>query len=114
MRGTRTFFSTGTNCGESPRCPAVITIDMGSLALLDGQVQLGGEPAARAPQPVITGLSEDTARRFFLQVALPSSPGRMAVLFVVGRKRLKTVSTKPERTVETLKEDARWARNPTS
>ncbi|MFJ9885291.1 phage holin family protein [Streptomyces sp. NPDC091287] len=37
-----------------------------------------------------------------------------AVLFVVGRKRLKTVSAKPERTVETLKEDAQWARNPTS
>ncbi|MEV7846140.1 phage holin family protein [Streptomyces cyaneofuscatus] len=37
-----------------------------------------------------------------------------AVLFVVGRKRLKTVGVKPERTVETLKEDTRWARNPTS
>jgi hypothetical protein len=37
-----------------------------------------------------------------------------AVLFVVGRKRLKTVNAKPERTVETLKEDARWVRNPTS
>ncbi|MEW2066881.1 phage holin family protein [Streptomyces sp. NPDC007346] len=37
-----------------------------------------------------------------------------AILFVVGRKRLKTVSAKPERTVETLKEDAQWARNPTS
>jgi hypothetical protein len=29
MRGTRTFSSTGSNCGESPRCPAVTTIDMG-------------------------------------------------------------------------------------
>ncbi|MYT80910.1 Putative Holin-X, holin superfamily III [Streptomyces sp. MnatMP-M77] len=37
-----------------------------------------------------------------------------AVLFMVGRKRLKAVSVKPERTVETLKEDARWVRNPTS
>ncbi|GHH37157.1 phage holin family protein [Streptomyces candidus] len=37
-----------------------------------------------------------------------------AVLFAVGRKRLKTVNAKPERTVETLKEDARWVRNPTS
>ncbi|MFE8911098.1 phage holin family protein [Streptomyces globisporus] len=37
-----------------------------------------------------------------------------ALLFVVGRRRLKAVSAKPERTVETLKEDARWARNPTS
>ncbi|MFJ4970842.1 phage holin family protein [Streptomyces sp. NPDC088755] len=37
-----------------------------------------------------------------------------AVLLVVGRKRLRAVSVKPERTVETLKEDAQWARNPTS
>ncbi|MFD3737369.1 phage holin family protein [Streptomyces sp. NPDC058629] len=37
-----------------------------------------------------------------------------ALLFVVGRKRLQTVSAKPERTVQTLKEDAQWARNPTS
>ena len=28
-RGTRTFSSTGSNCGESPRCPAVTTIAMG-------------------------------------------------------------------------------------
>ncbi len=37
-----------------------------------------------------------------------------AVLYVIGRKRLKTVNVKPEQTVETLKEDARWARHPTS
>ncbi|WP_031086038.1 phage holin family protein [Streptomyces sp. NRRL WC-3549] len=37
-----------------------------------------------------------------------------AVLFVSGRNRLKTVRVKPERTAETLKEDAKWARNPTS
>ncbi|SCE16315.1 phage holin family protein [Streptomyces sp. OspMP-M43] len=37
-----------------------------------------------------------------------------AVLFLVGRKRLRTVSAKPERTVDTLKEDAQWARNRTS
>jgi nitrate/nitrite transporter NarK len=37
-----------------------------------------------------------------------------AVLYVTGRKRLKTVSVKPEQTMETLKEDARWARHPTS
>jgi hypothetical protein len=29
MRGTQIAFRTGSNCGESPRCPAVITIDMG-------------------------------------------------------------------------------------
>ncbi|MCB5178215.1 phage holin family protein [Streptomyces antimicrobicus] len=35
-----------------------------------------------------------------------------AVLYATGRKRLRTVNLKPEQTVETLKEDARWARNP--
>jgi hypothetical protein len=49
----------------------------GLLALLDRQVQLGGEPAARASQSVIAGLGEDTARRFLLQVTLLASPGRM-------------------------------------
>ncbi|WP_086567416.1 phage holin family protein [Streptosporangium minutum] len=34
-----------------------------------------------------------------------------AVLYVTGRARLRQVSPKPERTVETLKEDARWARD---
>jgi Putative Actinobacterial Holin-X, holin superfamily III len=33
------------------------------------------------------------------------------VLFVTGRSRLRQVSPKPEQTMETLKEDARWARN---
>ncbi|GAA4811224.1 phage holin family protein [Streptomyces ziwulingensis] len=37
-----------------------------------------------------------------------------AVLYVTGRKRLRTIDVKPERTVETVKEDARWARHPTS
>ncbi|MFD7096758.1 phage holin family protein [Streptomyces xanthophaeus] len=36
------------------------------------------------------------------------------VLYAMGRKRLRTVNLKPEQTVETLKEDARWARHPTS
>jgi nitrate/nitrite transporter NarK len=36
-----------------------------------------------------------------------------AVLFVMGRSRMREVSPKPEQTVETLKEDARWARHPT-
>jgi hypothetical protein len=35
-----------------------------------------------------------------------------AVLFVKGRGRLKTVDPVPRRTVETLKEDARWLKNP--
>ncbi|MGS2647146.1 phage holin family protein [Streptosporangium sp. G12] len=34
-----------------------------------------------------------------------------AALYVTGRARLRQVSPKPERTVETLKEDARWARD---
>ncbi|TWP53637.1 phage holin family protein [Lentzea tibetensis] len=34
-------------------------------------------------------------------------------LFTSGRTRLRQVSPKPERTVETLKEDAEWARHPT-
>lgn len=37
-----------------------------------------------------------------------------AVLYTTGRKRMRTVNLKPEQTVETLKEDAQWARNPTS
>lgn len=36
-----------------------------------------------------------------------------AVLFVLGRGRMREVSVKPEQTVETLKEDAQWARHPT-
>jgi hypothetical protein len=36
-----------------------------------------------------------------------------AVLFVNGRKKLKTVDPVPHRTVDTLKEDAQWLKNPT-
>jgi nitrate/nitrite transporter NarK len=36
-----------------------------------------------------------------------------AVLFVNGRKKLKTVDPVPRRTAETLKEDAQWLKNPT-
>ncbi|GAA1340446.1 phage holin family protein [Saccharothrix algeriensis] len=36
-----------------------------------------------------------------------------AVLYSAGRSRLKSVSPKPKRTIETLKEDAEWARHPT-
>jgi len=36
-----------------------------------------------------------------------------AVLFVSGRNKLKTVDPMPRRTVETLKEDAQWMKNPT-
>jgi hypothetical protein len=36
-----------------------------------------------------------------------------AVLYATGRKRLKTVDPMPHRTVETIKEDAQWLKNPT-
>ena len=36
-----------------------------------------------------------------------------AVLYVNGRKKLKTVDPVPHRTVDTLKEDAQWLKNPT-
>jgi len=36
-----------------------------------------------------------------------------AVLYSTGRKRMKDVSPVPQQTVETLKEDAQWLRNPT-
>jgi len=36
------------------------------------------------------------------------------VLFASGRAKLKTVDPMPRRTVETIKEDAQWLKNPTS
>lgn len=36
-----------------------------------------------------------------------------AVLYVSGKRRMKDVSPVPQQTVETLKEDAQWLRNPT-
>ena len=36
-----------------------------------------------------------------------------AVLYMNGRKKLKTVDPMPRRTVDTLKEDAQWLKNPT-
>ncbi|MGX6601433.1 phage holin family protein [Micromonosporaceae bacterium Da 78-11] len=36
-----------------------------------------------------------------------------AVLYTSGRKQLKTVDPVPHRTVDTLKEDAQWLKNPT-
>jgi uncharacterized membrane protein YqjE len=36
-----------------------------------------------------------------------------AVLFANGRKKLKTVDPMPRRTVDTIKEDAQWLKNPT-
>lgn len=36
-----------------------------------------------------------------------------AVLYQRGRTQMRTVSPKPDRTVETMKENAEWARHPT-
>jgi hypothetical protein len=36
-----------------------------------------------------------------------------AALYATGRKRLKTVDPVPHRTVDTIKEDAQWTKNPT-
>ncbi len=36
-----------------------------------------------------------------------------AILYVIGRQRLRRVSPMPRQTVETLKEDAQWLKNPT-
>jgi hypothetical protein len=35
------------------------------------------------------------------------------VLYGRGRKQLREVNPKPERTIETLKEDVQWAKNQT-
>jgi putative superfamily III holin-X len=37
-----------------------------------------------------------------------------AVLFVIGRNRARAVSPVPQQTVQTLKEDAKWLKNPTT
>ena len=37
-----------------------------------------------------------------------------AILFVAGRSRARTVSPVPRQTMETLKEDAQWLKNPTA
>jgi nitrate/nitrite transporter NarK len=36
-----------------------------------------------------------------------------AVLFLLGRSRMRKVSPTPQQTMETLKENAQWARHPT-
>jgi uncharacterized membrane protein YqjE len=36
-----------------------------------------------------------------------------AVLYARGRTRMRTVTPKPEQTVESMKENTRWARHPT-
>jgi uncharacterized membrane protein YqjE len=36
-----------------------------------------------------------------------------AILLTAGRKRLKTVNTKPEKTIETMKENVQWVKTQT-
>lgn len=36
-----------------------------------------------------------------------------AVLYALGRTRMRTVSPTPEKTIETMKENTQWARHPT-
>ncbi|EST18442.1 hypothetical protein M878_44810 [Streptomyces roseochromogenus subsp. oscitans DS 12.976] len=40
----------------------------GLLSLLDRKVQLGGQPATRAPEAVVVGLAVDASRRFLLEI----------------------------------------------
>jgi hypothetical protein len=54
----------------------------------------------------------DAAWAALIVTALWGAAG--GVLYAMGRKRLRAVNLKPEQTVETLKEDAQWARHPTS
>lgn len=44
------------------------------LPLLDGQVQLGGQPAARASETVVVGLGVDAAGRLLLQCPFLRAP----------------------------------------
>jgi hypothetical protein len=37
-----------------------------------------------------------------------------AALFALGRTRMRHVSARPDKTIQTLKENARWARHPSS
>jgi hypothetical protein len=42
--------------------------------MLDRQVQLGGQPTARAPEAVVVGLDVDPAGRLLLQIPLLRAP----------------------------------------
>jgi hypothetical protein len=53
----------------------------------------------------------DTAWAALIAAAIWAIVG--AILFANGRKKLKTVDPVPRQTAETLKEDARWLKNPT-
>ena len=62
-RGTRIPSSTGVNCGLSPRCPAVTTIDSGFWPCSQARCSLRGQPAPGPAQRVIGGLGSLDRRR---------------------------------------------------
>jgi len=49
----------------------------------------------------------------FLLVAVPYGIGAV-VLLMQGRRRAQQINPVPEQTIETLKEDAQWAKHPTN
>jgi hypothetical protein len=51
VRGTRIAFRTGSNCGESPRCPAVMTIDIGFCPCSTARCSLVVRPPRERPRP---------------------------------------------------------------
>lgn len=85
MRGTRIRRSTATNCGLSPRCPAVSTNDNAFAALLAREVNLRRPSATRPAQRVIAWLNIDAARRFLLPVAVPTGAGSVLMGPETGR-----------------------------
>lgn len=70
---------TGTNCGLSPRCPAVATIDNGFVPLLAAQVQLRGQPTTGTAQRVIARLVGHPTGWLGLQVAVRAGTGSVLV-----------------------------------
>jgi hypothetical protein len=67
LRGRHTFFRTGSICGQSPRCPAVIMIGMGLRSCSTAGRGLAVSSATRASQPVMDRFAEESSRRFLSQ-----------------------------------------------
>jgi hypothetical protein len=60
------------------------------------------------------GLAEVMAPGWAFLVVAAVQLAVAGVLFLVGRRQAAEVDPVPHQTVETLKEDAQWAKNPTS
>jgi hypothetical protein len=60
------------------------------------------------------GLAEVMAPGWAFLIMAAIYAAAAGVLFVRGRQELRTVHPVPEKTVESLKEDAQWAKHPTS